>query len=161
MGFLERRFRWSVAIGGVLVMVLIGAAIAAGAEKADAILGVWYNQEKDSQIEIYRCGDAYCGKVVWLKDPDYPAGSKEGAPGTPKLDHHNPDPAKRSTPILGLVIVRGFNFAGDGHWKGGTVYDPKSGKTYQGKMTLVSPGELKLRGFVGISLFGRTTTWTR
>ena len=54
-----------------------------------------------------------------------------------------------------------FAFAGKTVWKGGTVYDPKSGKTYSGKMTLVSPNKLDMRGFVGISLFGRTTTWTR
>jgi uncharacterized protein (DUF2147 family) len=46
-------------------------------------------------------------------------------------------------------------------WKGGSVYDPQNGKIYRGKITLVSPNKLDLRGFVGIPLFGRTTTWTR
>lgn len=128
---------------------------------SDDVIGVWYNQEKDARIEIFKCGEKYCGKVVWLKEPDYPEGSKDGVPGTPKLDHSNPDPAMRRTPVIGLLIVRDFVFAGDNMWKDGKVYDPKNGKTYSGKMTLVSPKQLNLRGFFGISLIGRTAIWTR
>jgi uncharacterized protein (DUF2147 family) len=135
-----------------------GAVFASG---GDAILGVWNNEEKDGKIEIYQCGDRYCGKIVWAKEPNYPAGSTEGTPGTPRLDNNNPSPALRKTPIMGLVIVRDFTFSGDDTWSGGTVYDPKNGKTYRGKMTLVSPSQLNLRGFIGIPLFGRTTKWTR
>jgi uncharacterized protein (DUF2147 family) len=141
-----------------LCLALASACYAAG---ADDILGVWNNEEKDARIEVFKCSEKYCGKIIWLKDPNYPAGSTEGTPGTPRLDDHNPDPARRARPIFGLLIVEGFVFAGDGSWKGGTVYDPKVGKAYRGKITLVSPGVLKLRGFVGISLFGRNTTWTR
>jgi uncharacterized protein (DUF2147 family) len=69
--------------------------------------------------------------------------------------------ALKKTPIIGLQIVYDFTFAGDGLWKDGRVYDPKNGKTYRGKMTLISPQQLDLRGYIGISLLGRTTTWTR
>ena len=110
---------------------------------------------------MFKCGDKYCGKIIWLKEPNYPAASTEGTPGTPRLDNHNPDPVNRTRPIFGLQIVKDFVFTGDSLWKGGTVYDPKAGKTYSGKMTLVSPDVLKLRGFIGISLFGRNETWTR
>lgn len=142
-----------------LIMLLANApAFAAG---PDDILGVWLNQEKDANIEIFRCGEKYCGKVVRLKDPHYPEGSKDGVPGTPKLDHNNPNPELRKAPVIGLQIVHDFAFAGDNRWKGGKVYDPKNGKTYSGKMTLVSPNELHLRGFIGISLIGRTAVWSR
>jgi uncharacterized protein (DUF2147 family) len=57
--------------------------------------------------------------------------------------------------------VRDFSYARENSWTGGRVYDPKNGKSYQGKMTLVSPNRLNLRGYVGIPLFGRTTNWTR
>ena len=107
--------------------------------QGDDILGVWNNEEKDGKIELFKCDEKYCGKIVFAKEPNYPAGSKEGVPGTPRLDHNNPDPAKRSTPILGLLIVKDFIFDGEDTWKGGTVYDPKNGKTYRGKITLVSP----------------------
>ena len=149
------------------IIVLLFAAlipvtgVPALAADGDAILGVWNNQEKDAKIEIYKCGGEYCGKVVRLKEPNYPEGSNEGTPGTPRLDHNNPDPNLKKTPIIGLEIMRGFSYAGGSKWTGGTVYDPKNGKTYRGKMTLVSPNQLSLRGFVGIPLFGRTATWTR
>ena len=61
---------------------------------------------------------------------------------------------------MGLQILSGFRYAGDGTWEAGKIYDPKNGKTYSCKMRL--DGEnLKIRGFIGISLFGRTTVWSR
>ena len=143
------------------VALILCLPIASFAANADDILGVWFNGEKDAQIEIFKCGAKYCGKIVWLKDPNYPEGSKDGVPGTPKIDHHNPDPAHQKDPIMGLQIVHDFVHAGEERWKDGKVYDPKNGKTYSGKMTLVSPRQLDLRGYIGISLIGRTTTWTR
>lgn len=140
------------------IAVMASPALSAN---ADDILGVWYNGEKDAQVEIYKCGDKYCGKIVWLKEPNYPEGSKDGDPGAPKTDHHNPDLQLMKTPIIGLRIVHDFKFAGDNLWRDGKVYDPKNGKTYKGKMTLVSPMQLDLRGYIGISLIGRTTSWTR
>jgi uncharacterized protein (DUF2147 family) len=142
----------------MLMMIFVSAAAHAG---GDDILGVWNNQEKDARIEIYHCGEKYCGKVVSLNEPDYPPGSKEGVPGTPKLDHNNPDPILRKTPILGIKIMYDFVYDGDNKWVSGKVYDPKNGKTYSGKITLVSPNELNLRGFIGISLIGRTAIWKR
>ena len=141
-----------------LVLCAAGTAIAAG---PDDILGIWYNQDKDAQIELYKCALKYCGKIVWLKTPDYPEGSADGTPGTPKLDHNNPDTVRKKDPIIGLNIVRDFSFDEENRWAGGTVYDPKNGKTYSGKMTLVSPQRLDLRGYIGISLIGRTTSWSR
>jgi uncharacterized protein (DUF2147 family) len=54
-----------------------------------------------------------------------------------------------------------FIYDRDNPWKDGTGYNPKKGKTYSGKMTLVSPTRLNLRGLIGISLIGRTAIWTR
>ncbi|HEX9020708.1 MAG TPA: DUF2147 domain-containing protein [Nitrospirota bacterium] len=147
-----------------MLAVVFLLALAAGyvhAADSDAVLGVWNNEEKDAKIEIFKCGEKYCGRIIWLKEPNYPEGSEDGVPGTPKLDHNNPDRGLRKTPIIGLQIVNDFVFAGGNIWKGGRVYDPKNGKTYSGKMTLISQHQLNLRGFVGISLLGRTTVWTR
>jgi len=140
---------------------LILSAASAYAVGPDDILGVWNTEEKDAKIEIYKCGIKYCGKIVWLQEPTYPAGSKEGTPGTPMFDHNNPNPELRKTPLIGLPILLEFMFAGDNSWKNGKIYDSESGKTYSGKMTLVSPNQLNVRGFIGISLIGGTTTWTR
>ncbi len=146
------------------IIILIVSTLSASAicrADGDDILGVWNNQEKDAKIEIFKCGDKYCGKVISLREPNYPAGSTEGMPGSPRHDNNNPDPAKRSRPIIGLQIMNNFIVVGEGTWTGGTVYDPKTGNTYRGKMRLVTPNELALRGFVGIPLFGRSTKWSR
>src|SRR5512135_3910456 len=128
---------------GIFLLIILSASAPSFAARGDDILGLWNVQEKDAKIEIFRCGGKYCGRIVWVKEPNYPAGSPEGTPGTPRLDNHNPDAAKRSRPILGLQIVNDFILAEDGVWKDGTVYDPKSGNTYLGKITLVSPNQLE------------------
>ncbi len=85
--------------------------------------------------------------------------AKEGDP--PRLDDLNPDPELRDRPLHGITILQGFKYEGDHVWKGGTIYDPNSGKSYKSSMTLVDQNTLKVRGFIGISLFGRSDTWTR
>src|SRR5215469_6007328 len=88
----------------VLVMTVVAAhPVWAG---SDDIIGIWFNQDKDAKIEIFKCGDNYCGKIVWLKEPVYPTGSKLGTPGTPKLDHYNPNSTHKRDPLLGLQIVQ-------------------------------------------------------
>ena len=144
-----------------LLLILTLAASLFAFTRADDIAGTWFNQDKDAKIEIAKCGDNYCGKIVWLKDLAYPAGSKLGTPGTPKLDDKNPDAARRKDPLMGLEIIKDLQFAGGHVCKNGTIYDPDSGKTYTAKATLVSPNELDLRGFIGVSMFGRTEKWTR
>ncbi|MBF0505246.1 MAG: DUF2147 domain-containing protein [Nitrospirae bacterium] len=139
-------------------LLVSGFAFAAG---PDDILGLWNTEERDAKIEIYKCGSKYCGKIAWLKEPTYPAGSKEGVPGTPILDHSNPNPKLRERPLIGLPILIDFLFAGDNLWNNGKIYNSDNGKIYSGKMTLISPDQLNVRGFIGISLIGGTTKWTR
>ena len=130
---------------------------------ADAIVGVWETAHTDkgyAHIEMTRDGDAYAGAIVWLNEPNYPADDEMA--GQPKIDRMNPDHALRQRPIIGLRIVNGLRFAGDGSWEDGTIYDPESGKTYRSKAWIADSGEkLNLRGYIGISLFGRTSEWKR
>lgn len=136
---------------------------AAGADDPDAIVGVWETAPTDkgfAHIEITRAGDHYVGAIVWLNEPLYPAGDEMA--GQPKVDRMNPDPAHHARPIIGLQIVDGLSYAGDGSWEGGSIYDPETGKTYKSKASIADGGEtLKLRGYIGISLFGRTSQWKR
>jgi uncharacterized protein (DUF2147 family) len=140
------------------IIMFAASAYAAG---PDDILGVWNTEERDAKIGIYKCGIKYCGKIISLKEPTYSAGSEEGTPGTPMLDHNNPNPSLRKSPLIGLPILLDFIFAGGNTWKNGKIYNSDNGKTYSGKLTLVSPDKLNVRGFIGISLIGGTTTWTR
>jgi len=145
----------------LLLFILSIATVSSTFAAAGDIVGTWLNQDKDAKIEIFQCGSDYCGKIVWLKEPVYPQGSKEGTPGTPKLDTKNPDASHRKDPLLGLQMIYGFQPSGDGLWKNGKIYDPDSGKTYSAKATLASHDQLDLRGFIGVSLIGRTEKWTR
>ncbi len=118
-------------------------------------LGVWLVSSGDAKIEISQKGDELEGKIIWLKEPNDKSGS-------PKLDINNPDDDLKARPILGLVLLTGFKKEpSGGKWSGGKIYDAKSGKTYQGWIQSEAENKLKLRGYVGISLFGRTEEWTR
>jgi len=81
--------------------------------------------------------------------------------GQTKVDRENPDLSRRTQPLLGLVLLRDFDFVQDVLWERGKIYDPENGKDYRCKMTLTSPDVLRVRGFIGISLIGRTEVWTR
>ncbi|WEK18131.1 MAG: DUF2147 domain-containing protein [Candidatus Pedobacter colombiensis] len=138
-----------------LTFILLFTAISfAGlAQNKDAIVGTWINPLGEGHIEITKKGDKYFGKIVWLKDP-------KGEKGETKTDVKNPDENLRSKPIIGLEILKNFVYE-DGKWTGGTIYDPKSGKTYKSNIALKGNDELHLRGYIGISLIGRTEVWKR
>jgi len=135
------------------IAMLLLFVLSVSAQNADAVLGKWLNPSGEGQVEIYKKGDKYFGKLAWIKFPN-------DANGKPKTDIKNPDAALRTRPELGLELLKNFTFDGDNVYEGGTIYDPKSGKTYSCKMTL-SGKKLKIRGYVGISLFGRSEEWTR
>jgi uncharacterized protein (DUF2147 family) len=122
--------------------------------KADDITGIWLTAGKEpAKIQVYRSGEKFYGKIIWLKNPT--------ENGKQRLDNNNPDKGKQKNPIVGLVILTGFKFDGDDEWKAGDIYDPENGKTYSCYMYLKDKNTLKVRGYVGISLLGRTETWTR
>lgn len=123
------------------------------AQSADAIVGKWLNKDGDAHIQIYKTGNKFNGKLVWLKNPN-------NEQGKAKMDIHNPDVKLRGRALWGLEILKGFSFD-DGAWEDGTIYDPKSGKTYSCKMTMNGNDKLNVRGYIGISLIGRTDVWTR
>mgnify|MGYP006193691297 CR=1 FL=1 len=136
-----------------LILLLFSAsAQLAIAQSKDDILGKWINSSGEGQIEIFKKGDKYFGKLVWIKEPN--------ENGKPKVDAKNPNASLRSKPILGLEIVKDFVYE-DSEYVDGKVYDPKTGKTYSGKMTLEGTNKLNMRGFIGISLIGRTEAWKR
>ena len=134
------------------------ASVSTKSGEGEAIVGKWLNQEGTSHIQIFKATNGsfagkFYGKIVWLKEP-----MKNGKP---KVDDLNPDPKKHSVPLLGLQILKNFVYdADDKEWEDGTIYDPKNGKTYSCNMTL-SGNNLNVRGYVGISMIGRTSVWTK
>jgi uncharacterized protein (DUF2147 family) len=123
--------------------------------KSDDIAGIWLNQEGTAKISVFKVGSSFYGKIVWLKVPN------DSITGKPRTDVENPDPKLKAVPLLGLVNLKGFEFDGKDEWKDGTIYDPKNGKTYSCYIKFGTPESLKIRGYIGISLLGRTTLWTK
>ena len=124
------------------------------AQKADAILGKWINPSGEGQIQIYKKGSLYYGKLAWIKLPN------DEATGQPKTDKNNPDKNLRSRPLLGLELLKDFKFNGEDVYEDGNIYDPKNGKKYKCKMTL-NANKLNIRGYIGVSMFGRSEVWSR
>ena len=113
------------------------------------ILGRWLTEPRNGVIEISAAPEGTLqGTIIGGDSPN-------------RIDTKNPDPAKRSERLLGQLIVKQMKYDGSGHWSGGTIYDPDSGRTYNCRFELLALDRLKVRGFIGVSLLGRTQTWTR
>jgi len=133
----------TVAAGFATAMVLGTAAYAQTAEDA---FGVWLNPENGSHTEFYKCGAGLCGKIAKVTDGQ-------------KTDDKNPDAAKKTRPIVGLVIMDGAKKTGDSKWAG-TLYNRADGKSYSGTLTVKSKNAVDLSGCVA-AVFCKTTTFTR
>ena len=140
----------------IVMMALFGQSTVAQTYKPDDILGIWYNGEKTSKLQIYKEGSKYFAKIVWLKTPN------DSLTGKPRTDNLNPDVNLQKAPLMGLVVLKNFVFDGSDEWEDGTIYDPKNGKTYKCYIKFEAyPNLLKIRGYVGVSMLGRTTYWAK
>lgn len=120
---------------------------------AQDVIGKWKLEDGTAIVEVYKSGDVYNGKIVWLSKPTE-------ADGTPAKDDNNPDPALRTREVLGLNMLHGLKKEGS-KYAGGKIYDPGNGKTYNCSMQ-VSGDVLKVRGSLDArGLLGRTMDWYR
>lgn len=138
----------------LFLFTVLFAPFAFSQVESDAILGVWESGSGKARIKIDKVADKYNGRIVWLREPKDEAGK-------PKLDKNNPDESLRSKPLLGYSMLKDFSYGGDKNWEEGTIYDPESGSTYSCTITLIDENTLDVRGFIGVSLFGRTDVWKR
>ena len=122
--------------------------------QSNDILGVWLEEKKESKIEVYKKDNSFFGKIIWLKEP-------LDEQGNIKLDKKNPNNSMRENPINGLVIMKDLKYKKKGEWSDGEIYDARSGKTYSLEVYMKNVNKLDLRGYLGFTLFGKTTTWTR
>ena len=122
----------------------------------EAILGTWLTGTGNARVEIIKNGTSFQGKIVWLKEPIEPE------TGKPKTDTKHPDASNHNRPLLGLTNLWGFQYnESNNSWENGHIYDPKNGKEYKSIITLKDKNTLNVRGYIGISLIGRTDVWTR
>ncbi|TCJ12202.1 DUF2147 domain-containing protein [Flaviaesturariibacter flavus] len=129
----------------VLFVFAVNAFAQDGQAAPDKILGLYWSPKKDAKIEMYKKGDRYFGRTVWALHP--------------RKDTENPDVRLRSRALVGLDLLTSFSFE-EGIYTNGQVYDPESGKTYSCKISF-SGSNIKVRGYVGFSLFGRTELFER
>jgi len=129
-----------------LPLLLVSAGtLFAQSSPADRIVGTWLTANQASEIEIAKCGDAYCGSIKFLQNP--------------KNDEHNPDPSLRSRPLVGVRVLTGFHYTGLDTWSDGTLYGPERGKEFSPTLVLPSPDSLDIK--IKAGMMSKTLTWTR
>lgn len=136
----------SLALACLLLLTAVPASAA-----PQPIDGTWLTEDGRSRIALEPCGARVCGKIIWLKEPNDPA-------GRPLTDKQNPDPARRGRPILGLPLFPGLAPDGD-HWAG-EVYNADDGKSYDVTLERTGPGTLKIEGCL-LAILCKGETWTK
>ena len=125
-----------------------------GASLAQSVIGKWKLDDGSAIVEVYKQGDAFNGRIVWLEEPTNPD-------GTPTNDANNPDPKLRSRQLIGLNMLSGLVEKGKDEYGNGSIYDPGNGKTYNCSMK-VEGNTLKVRGSLDKrGILGRTMDWFR
>lgn len=152
------RIHTAVVFAGGLAFLLAMTVHAASRVSVDAVLGPWLTEKKGAVIEIYECGThqdrELCGRIAWLRKPYTDEGEL-------KRDPENPDPSLRDRPLCGIEVVTGLKRNDEDTWTFGRVYNPKDGNQYRAYLDAKGDGTVRIRGYIGIPLFGKSETWTR
>ena len=144
-----------------LTLFLLGLALCMQAfaimpgDDGDRLLGVWEPSNGRARVKVEKIGSKYYGKIVWLKEPNDPKS------GLPKTDMNNPDANLRNVPLKGYRMLKDFVYQENNQWSEGTIYDPLNGSTYSCTIKMTDPNTLEIRGYIGVSAFGRTDVWKR
>lgn len=133
----------------MLVLVTVSNAI-----NAQTIFGKWHSKNEstgkvDSVIEVYEKEGKAFAKIIEIKNPDRKNAVCDLCEGENK-----------NKPIMGLNILTGLEKDGD-EWSGGKILDPRNGKIYKCYIQLEGDKKLKIRGYIGFALIGKTAYWTR
>ncbi|MEE4361264.1 MAG: DUF2147 domain-containing protein [Pseudomonadales bacterium] len=139
----------------LLALVLFTSA---GRAEQGSLLGCWITDGDKGVVEMIADEEGVHGRIVGLEQPRFLEGEPGATPGAVRTDLAHPDPALRDRPLPGLRLIEGLQADGDS-WSDGTVYDPESGRAYALKASLERDGRLRLRGYVGSPLLGRTIHW--
>lgn len=115
------------------------------------VVGDWYVADSLALIRITQEQGAFYGNTIWMKMPN-------NLDGSPKQDTKDPGPSKRQKQLVGSRVLYSLKYAGEGVWDGGTIYDARSGKTYKCKITMKERSTIAVRGYIGFSLIGASTT---
>ncbi len=131
----------------LFILSIFISSLVVSQTKADDIIGTYMTDKNEGMVEVTKRDAKYYGKLIWTVTPG-------------KLDANNPDKKQQADKLAGKEILKGFTFD-DGTWENGTIYDPKNGKTYSCRINRDEKGNLNVRGYIGISMLGRTTFWVK
>jgi uncharacterized protein (DUF2147 family) len=132
-----------------LIAVAALGALASPAFAAD-VTGLWATPTNGGQVEIGRCGNSLCGKLV----------TSERIKTEPTVkDAKNKDKAQRGRTLKNLQMLYDFT-GGPTKWTGGKVYNPDDGGTYSGTIEVLSDNQLKLKGCI-VAPLCKTQVWNR
>lgn len=131
---------------GFVLALLLVAAHGLAAQTAEDAFGIWQHPENASNIEIYKCGEKLCARILKISD-------------TQKTDDKNPEVSKRTTPIIGLVIIADGRKTDANTWAG-SLYNRADGGTYAGKITVRSKDMIELSGCTAVVIC-KSVMWRR
>jgi len=134
----------------ILLLVIFPISTNAQSFKADDIVSIWLSADKNGEIDIYKKGNKFYGKLIKVYD-------NKGI----EKDIKNPNKSKRNREVIGLIILTNFQYTGDGEWDDGKIYDPDTGNTYSCFIEMQNKNTIEVTGYIGFSLFGRTEKWTK
>ena len=117
----------------------------------DAITGKWLMPDNMGIMEIFKCNDFYCGKIIEIEE--------KGKDGVPLLDIENPDENLQNRPVLGLQVMSDFKYAGDNLWNDGTFYIPRKGKEASPDFILMDDDHLNIE--ISFLFFSKTVELVR
>ena len=125
-------------------IMFIGLFMASfGQSNGDEILGIWWNPEMTSRVEVYKENGLYYGKIIWLKADENEDGS------SPRMDLNNEDESLRDRRVLGLVAMKELRWdEKQNEWDKGLLYDPMRGEEYSFYAKLKEDGSLSLFAYV-------------
>lgn len=140
----------------LLVLLIPFLSFTGNAANPDALNGRWLSQKRRNQVQIYRQGNRYYGKIVWMLEPN------DLASNQPKCDKFNPDASMRSRTLVGMNIMSDLQYTGENAWTGGQIYNPEDGRTYGCELSLRDANTMDVRAYMlGMKMIGKTITWTR
>ena len=136
----------------ITMLILNQITIAQNIDKeADAIIGTWLMPDDDGMIEVFKEGQCYNGKIVWMQEKE--------EDGTPLRDKENPVNNLRNRTVEGLQVMSGFKYEGDNLWSEGTFYAALKGKEVEPDFVLVNENQLNIE--ISFFIFSKTVELTR
>ncbi|MEL7487662.1 MAG: DUF2147 domain-containing protein [Pseudomonadota bacterium] len=133
----------------LLLAMAFAVAPASAGEPSFDLAGEWTPPNMDAVIRLQHCGDTLCADLV-----------RHAYGALSDRDVNNPDETLRSRPLLGVRILDGFMMASARKWRGGSLYDPRTGRTYWSKIKVLDDNALKITACIGPGLC-KGYVWTR